>query len=84
MAGVFTGIDENGNEVVYKDKKRHLWWLGYVGVFVYLGTLWGYFALGNNPWILWLPAAYIYIITAMIDKVLGEDTHNRPKPLSMI
>ncbi|MCF6275670.1 MAG: alkane 1-monooxygenase [Robiginitomaculum sp.] len=79
MAGVFTGIDENGNEVVYKDKKRHLWWLGYVGVFVYLGTFWGYFALGKNPLILWFPAIYIYVITSMIDKVLGEDTHNPPE-----
>ena len=79
MAGVFTGIDESGNEVVYKDKKRYLWWLGYVGVFVYLGTLWGYFALGKNPLILWFPAAYIYIITAVIDKLLGEDTHNPPE-----
>ncbi len=79
MAGVFTGIDENGNEVVYKDKKRHLWWLGYVGVFVYFGTFWGYFALGKNPLILWFPAIYIYVITSLIDKVLGEDTHNPPE-----
>lgn len=79
MAGVFTGIDENGNEVVYKDKKRHLWWLGYVRIFVYLGTLWGYFALGSNPLILWFPAVYIYIITAVLDKMLGVDTHNPPE-----
>ncbi len=79
MAGVFTGIDENGNEIVYKDKKRHLWWLGYVGVFVYLGTFWGYFALGKNPLILWIPALYIYVITSVIDKILGEDTHNPPE-----
>lgn len=77
--GVFTGIDENGVEIVYHDKKRHLWWLGFVGVFVNILTIWGYFALGHNAWILWLPAAYTYVISSVIDKILGEDTHNPPE-----
>ncbi len=77
--GVFTGIDENGNEVVYVDKKRHLWWLGFVGVFVYAFTFWGYFAFGKNALILWLPAAYMYLITPVLDKLFGVDTHNPPE-----
>ena len=75
----FTGTAEDGTTITYVDKKRHLWWLSFVGVFVYIGTFWGFFALGNNPLILWLPAAYVYIITPMIDKVVGVDTHNPPE-----
>ncbi len=78
-AGVFTGLDANGREIVYVDKKRNLWWLGFVGTFVFVFTIWGYFALGKTPWILWLPAVYIYLVTPVIDKIMGEDTHNPPE-----
>ena len=78
-AGVFTGTDENGNKIVYLDKKRHLWWLGYAGTFVYVFTLWGYFAFEKNPYILLLPAIYIYVLTSIIDKIVGEDNHNPPE-----
>jgi alkane 1-monooxygenase len=79
IMATFTGTAEDGTLITYVDKKRHLWWLGFVGVFIYLGTLWGYFALGNNPLILWFPAVYIYILTALLDKLLGVDTHNPPE-----
>ncbi|MEE9273310.1 MAG: alkane 1-monooxygenase [Robiginitomaculum sp.] len=77
--GVFSGIDKSGQKIVYVDKKRHLWWLGFVGTFVFAGTILGYFALGHNPWILWLPAMYVYGITPILDKIMGEDTHNPPE-----
>lgn len=75
----FTGTAEDGSIITYVDKKRYLWWLAFVGTFVYIGTFLGYFALGNNPLILWFPAIYVYVITAVIDKLLGEDTHNPPE-----
>jgi len=75
----FTGMNEDGSEVIYVDKKRHLWWLGFVGTGVYVLTLWLYFALGNNPWVTLIPAVYIYFITAIIDKIFGEDDYNPPE-----
>ncbi|MCF6274711.1 MAG: fatty acid desaturase, partial [Robiginitomaculum sp.] len=75
----FTGTAEDGCEVIYVDKKRHLWWLGFVGTGVYVLTLWLYFALGNNPWVTLIPAVYIYFITAIIDKIFGEDNYNPPE-----
>ena len=75
----FTGTADDGSEVIYVDKKRHLWWLSFVGIGVYVGTLFAYFALGRNPLVTLIPAFYIYFITAIIDKIVGVDTHNPPE-----
>ncbi len=75
----FTGIADDGSEVIYVDKKRHLWWLGFVGTAIFAGTIWLYFALGNNPWVTLIPALYIYVFTSVIDKILGEDEYNTPE-----
>ncbi|PHR93573.1 MAG: alkane 1-monooxygenase [Robiginitomaculum sp.] len=76
---VFTGTAKDGSEIIYVDKKRYLWWLGYVGTFVLLGTIWLYFLLGNNPIVTLIPALYIYVITAVIDKIMGVDDYNTPE-----
>ncbi|PHR60182.1 MAG: alkane 1-monooxygenase [Robiginitomaculum sp.] len=76
---IFTGVAKDGSEVIYKDKKRHLWLLGYVGTLMYAFTFWSYFAFGENPIVTLIPVIYIYFITALIDKVLGVDNYNTPE-----
>lgn len=78
---VFTGRAEDGSEIYYKDKKRHLWTLGYIGAIVSFSTIYLYFALGHNPWVCFIPAAYAYVITPLIDILLGVDNHNPPEPV---
>lgn len=75
---VFEGVNENGETVRYVDRKRHLWWLGYVGTIFFVGAVWLYFALGKNPITALIPMLYIYFITPMIDKVMGVDNYNTP------
>ncbi len=76
---VFTGTHKDGHEIVYTDKKRHLWWLGYVGVFVFAASIWLYFVLGHNPLTTLIPFLYIYIATPIIDKIMGVDDYNTPE-----
>ena len=75
----FTGLADDGHEVIYVDKKRHLWWLSFVGTFVYLGAIWLFFALDHNPLTMLIPALYVYGVTPLIDKIVGVDEHNPPE-----
>lgn len=75
----FTGTADDGSTVNYVDRKRHLWWLGHVGTIVILGSIWLYFALGKNPITTLIPVLYIYIITPIIDKIMGVDDYNTPE-----
>lgn len=79
MSKVFTGTAEDGREIVYVDKKRHMWWLSFLGSMIIASAIPLYFALGNNPWVTLIPALYIYIITPIIDKIMGVDEHNPPE-----
>lgn len=76
---IFTGTADDGSVVNYVDRKRHLWWLGHVGTIVILGSIWLYFALGKNPITTLIPMLYIYMITPLIDKLMGVDDYNTPK-----
>ena len=75
----FTGTAKDGSEVIYVDKKRHLWWLSFVGVGVYILPFWLYFSFGHNPIVTLIPAVYIYFFTAIIDKFMGIDNNNPPE-----
>ena len=75
----FTGTAKDGSEVIYVDKKRHLWWLSFVGVAVYILPFWLYFSFGHNPIVTLIPAVYIYFFTAIIDKFMGIDNNNPPE-----
>lgn len=75
----FTGTADNGKDVFYIDKKRHLWWLGFLGPLVMVAAIWLYFVSGNNPVFTLIPMLYLYAITPLIDYFMGEDTHNPPE-----
>ena len=75
----FTGTADDGSEVIYTDKKRHMWWLSFVGTAIMAGTIWLYFLLGKNPLVTLIPFLYIYFVTPIIDKIVGVDTHNPPE-----
>ena len=76
---IFTGTTEDGSDVVYADKKRHLYWMILISPAVSLGSIWLYFALGNNPMVTLIPALFFYFFTPLMDLIMGEDPHNPPE-----
>lgn len=52
----FTGTADNGSQIIYTDKKRHLYWMILIYPVVYLVSIWLYFMLGNNPIFTLIPA----------------------------
>lgn len=75
----FTGVAETGDEIVYTDHKRHLYWMVLISPAVSLFSIWLYFALGKNPIVTLIPALFFYIFTPLMDAIMGEDPHNPPE-----
>ena len=75
----FTGTAENGNQVVYTDHKRHMYWLILIAPAVSWMSIWLYFVLDKNPIVTFIPALFFYIATPIIDAIVGEDPHNPPE-----
>lgn len=75
----FTGTNDQGAEVIYVDRKRHLWWLGFLSPLISLVAIWAYFSFGLNPLFTLAPALYLYGVTPIIDYFMGVDTHNPPE-----
>lgn len=75
----FTGTADSGEEVIYTDHKRHLYWLILITSAVSLSSIWLYFALGKNPLVTLIPAVFYYLFTPIMDVIMGEDPHNPPE-----
>lgn len=75
----FTGTAGSGDDIIYVDKKRHIWWINFLGPFVILSSFWLYFAFDNNPLATLIPLIYSYGFLPLMDAIIGEDTHNPPE-----
>jgi alkane 1-monooxygenase len=75
----FSAAAEDGSQVIYRDKKRHLYWLILISPMVSLLSIWLYFALGKNPLATLIPAMFFYAFTPIMDFIMGEDPHNPPE-----
>lgn len=75
----FTGTAENGQEIVYRDSKRHMYWLIIISPMVALSSIWLYFALDKNPAVTLIPMLFFYAFTPLMDAIMGEDPHNPPE-----
>jgi alkane 1-monooxygenase len=75
----FTGTVETGAEIIYTDKKRHLYWLIIISPLVSLSSIGLHFVLDKNPIVTLIPLLFFYIFTPLMDTILGEDTHNPPE-----
>jgi len=75
----FTGVAENGQDIVYTDAKRHMYWLILISPAVSLLSIWLYFALGKNPIATLIPLIFFYLFTPLMDLIMGEDPHNPPE-----
>ncbi len=75
----FTGTAENGHDIVYRDSKRHMYWLIIISPMVALASIWLYFALDKNPLATLIPLFFFYAFTPIMDAIMGEDPHNPPE-----
>ena len=75
----FSGTAESGAEVVYTDRKRHMYWLILISPGVSFLSIWLFFALDKNPLVTLIPLLFFYIFTPIMDAIMGEDPHNPPE-----
>jgi alkane 1-monooxygenase len=74
----FVARAEDGQWVRYKDRKRYAWLAAFISPFLGLATVYAYFASGAQPWVLFVPLAYMFVLIPIVDGLCGEDAHNPP------
>ena len=75
----FTGTAETGAEIIYTDRKRHMYWLILIPPMVSFSSIWLYFALDKNPFVTLIPMLFFYTFIPLMDAIMGEDPHNPPE-----
>ena len=75
----FTGTAEDGSQIVYRDAKRHMYWLIIISPMVALLSIGLYFVLGKNPIVTLIPMLFFYAFAPLMDAILGQDPHNPPE-----
>jgi alkane 1-monooxygenase len=69
----------DGRTITYQDGKRYGWLASLTGPPVPTLTVAAYLFGNANPWILFFPLFYTFIVVPCLDRVCGEDTHNPPE-----
>ena len=75
----FMGLKENGSEVIYADKKRHLYWVVLASPVISWLSIYLFFTFDKNPIFTLMPMLFFYIFTPLMDFFIGEDEHNPPE-----
>jgi alkane 1-monooxygenase len=69
----------DGRTITYQDGKRYGWLASLTGPPVPTLTVAAYLFGNANPWILFFPLFYTFIVVPCLDRVCGEDAHNPPE-----
>jgi indolepyruvate ferredoxin oxidoreductase len=75
---VFTGQTADGRTVTYTDGKRYFWFFSFLLALVTPATVALYFWTGS-VFAVFFPLAYMYMFIPLLDRAVGEDTHNPPE-----
>lgn len=78
----YTGVSADGKAIHYVDRKRWFWLLSVaypVQVFI---PIWLHASTGNELWF-GLPLLSFFLITPLLDWLIGEDTNNPPEEVVM-
>ena len=78
----YTGVLPNGEAIRYVDRKRWLWLLSLFFPLQVLVGVWLHAATGYELWLL-LPFVSSYVLTPLLDWLIGEDTNNPPDEVIM-
>jgi len=78
----YTGVLANGEAIHYVDRKRWFWFLSVIyplQVFISIGL---HASTGNELWF-FLPLLNFFVVTPLLDWLIGEDTNNPPEEVVM-
>jgi alkane 1-monooxygenase len=75
----FTGTTARGENIVYEDGKRRLWFLSMFLPLVPLLTFGLYFLTGGTAAVTLIPAVFVFGLIPLLDMIFGEDRHNPPE-----
>ena len=78
----YTGVLEDGEAVHYVDKKRWLWLLSVVYPLQPFVVIALHASSGNEAWFI-LPFIVNYMVSPVLDWVIGEDSNNPPEEVVM-
>jgi len=79
MSG-YTGTLDNGQAIIYIDRKRWLWLLSVLFPLVPVGFIWLHSVSGEQAWLL-TPFLINYCLLPIADWLLGEDSNNPPQEI---
>ena len=78
----YTGVAANGEAVHYVDRKRWLWILSVVFPLQVLAPIALHASTGNESWF-FLPLLIFFVVTPLLDWLIGQDTNNPPEEVIM-
>ena len=78
----YTGVAANGKAVHYIDRKRWFWVLSVIYPLQLLIPLWLHASTGSELWF-FLPLFIFFVVTPLLDGLIGEDTNNPPEEVVM-
>lgn len=78
----YTGALPTGEAIHYVDRKRWFWLLSVAYPLQVFVPIWLHAVTGNELWFI-MPFAANYLVTPLVDALLGEDTNNPPEEIVM-
>ena len=78
----YTGVAADGAAIHYVDRKRWFWVLSVVYPLQVIIPVWLHAATGNELWF-FLPFFVFFVLTPLLDWLIGEDTNNPPEEVVM-
>ena len=78
----FTAVAADGAAIHYVDRKRWFWILSVVYPLQVFVPMWLHASTGNELWF-FLPVLNFFVLTPLLDWLIGEDTSNPPEEVVM-
>ena len=76
---IFVSQTREGDQIEYRDTKRYLWFLSFLIPFYTIGAVAWYVLVEPNPWLPLVPLFLSYLVTPVLDTIVGEDNTNPPE-----
>ncbi len=78
----YTGVLPSGEAIHYVDKKRWFWLLSVAYPLQAFIPMWLHAVTGNELWFI-LPFVVNFVLTPILDEIIGEDENNPPEQVIM-
>ena len=78
---IFVAETRDGGRIEYRDTKRYLWFISLIIPFYTIGAVAWYFLVEPTPWVTLVPVFISFVLTPILDMIVGEDTANPPEEI---